>query len=72
MCPIFVGSVHNFGRSIYFKFHLQIDYQQTLLIQIQGSQGCQKIREIVKNPKLSFARVTIHPSLSKIKKIIIE
>ena len=53
--------------SICFKFHFQTDYQQTLRIQIQGSQGCQKIRKIVRNPKLPIARSTIHPSLSKIK-----
>ena len=53
--------------SICFKFHFQTDYQQTLRIQIQGSQGCQKIRKIVRNLKLPIARSTIHPSLSKIK-----
>ena len=37
--------------SICFRFH----FQQTLRIQIQGSQGCQKIREIVRNPKLPIA-----------------
>ena len=45
--------------SICFKFHFQTDYQQTLRIQIQGSQGCQKIRKIVRNPKLLIARSTI-------------
>ena len=45
--------------SICFRFHLQ----QTLRIQIQGSQGCQKIRKIVRNPNLLIARLTIHPSL---------
>ena len=46
-----------------FRFH----FQQTLRIQIQGSQGCQKIRKVVRNLKLPIARSTIHPSLSKIK-----
>ena len=53
--------------SICFKFHFQTDYQQTLRMQIQESQGCQKIRKIVRNLKLPIARSTIHPSLSKIK-----
>ena len=52
---------------ICFKFHFQTDYQQTLRIKIQGSQGCQKIRKIVRNLKLPIARSTIHPSLGKIK-----
>ena len=46
--------------SICFKFHFQTDYQQTLRIQIQWSQGCQNIRKIVRNLKLSIARLTIH------------
>ena len=49
--------------SICFKSH----FQQTLRIQIQGFQGCQKIRKIVRNTKIPIARSTIHPSLSKIK-----
>ena len=53
--------------SICFKFHFQTDYQQTLRIQIQGSQGRQKIRKIVGNPKQPIARSTMHPVLSKIK-----
>ena len=53
--------------SICFKFHFQTDYQQTLRMQIQGSQGCQKIRKIVENLKIPIARLTIHPSLIKIK-----
>ena len=41
--------------SICFIFH----FQQTL-----RSQGCQKIRKIVRNTKLPIARSTIHPSLN--------
>ena len=40
--------------SICFRYH----FQQTLRIQIQGSQGCQKIRKIVRNQKLPIARST--------------
>ena len=58
----YVGTLGGIA-SICFRFH----FQQTLRIQIQGSQGCQKIRKIVRNPKLPIARLTIHPSLSKIK-----
>jgi hypothetical protein len=32
--------------SICFKFNFQTDYQHTLRIQIQGSQGCQDIRKM--------------------------
>jgi hypothetical protein len=62
---LFTWSLGTLGGivSICFRFYLQ----QTLRIQIQGSQGCQKIRKIVRNPKLPIARWTIHPSLSKIK-----
>ena len=44
--------------SIYIRFH----FQQTLRIQIQQSQGCQKIRKIVRNFKLLIGRSTIYPS----------
>ena len=53
--------------SICFKFHFQTDYQQTLRTHTQGCQGCQKIRNFVRNSKILIARSTIHPSLSKIK-----
>ena len=53
--------------SICFKFHFQTDYQQTLRTHTQECQGCQKIRNFVRNSKILIARSTIHPSLSKIK-----
>ena len=49
--------------SICFKFH----FQQTLRTHTQGCQGCQKIRNFVRNSKILIARSTIHPILSKIK-----
>ena len=55
----YVGGI----ASICFRIH----FQQTLRIQIQGSQGCQKIRKIMRNTKLPIARSTIQPKLSKIK-----
>ena len=48
---------------ICFRFHSQ----QTLPIQIQGSQGCQTIRNFMTNSKILIARSTIQPKLSKIK-----
>ena len=59
VCSYTLGGI----ASICFRFY----FQQTLRIQIQVFQGCQKIRKIVRNPKLPIARSTIHPSLSKIK-----
>jgi len=53
--------------SICFKFHFQTDHQQTLRTHTQGCQGCQKIRNFVRNLKILIARSTIHPSLIKIK-----
>ena len=50
--------------SIGFRFY----FQQTLWIQIQGCQGCQKTRNVMKNSKILIARSTIQPKLSKIKK----
>ena len=43
------------------------------LLYIQGSQGCQKIRIIVRNPKLPIPRFTIYsPIIEQNKKNIIE
>ena len=53
--------------SICFKFHFQTDYQQTLRTHTQVCQGCQKIRNFVRNSKILIARSTIQPKLSKIK-----
>ena len=49
--------------SICFRLH----FQQTLRIQIQGSQGCQMIRNFVRNSKILIARSTIQPKRRKIK-----
>ena len=49
--------------SICFRFY----FQQTLRIQIQGCQGCQKTRNFKRNSKILIARSTIQPELSKIK-----
>ena len=49
------------------KFHFQTDYQKTLRMQIQASQGCQKIRNILRNQKTPITRSRIHPTISKIK-----
>ena len=62
-------------QQLYYQYFLggiasicsRFNFQQTLQIQIQGSQGSQKIRKVVRNSKLPIARSTIHPSLSKIK-----
>jgi hypothetical protein len=48
--------------SICFKFHFQTDYQQTLRIQIQGSQGCQKIRKKREELKTTHCQVN-HPPI---------
>jgi hypothetical protein len=53
--------------SICFKFHFQTDDQQTLRTHTQGCQGFQKIRNLLRIEKILIARLTIHPSLSKIK-----
>ena len=39
-----------------------------LRMHTQGCQGCQKIRNLVRNSKILIARSTIQPKLSKIKK----
>ena len=49
--------------SICFRFY----FQQTLRLQIQVCQGCQKTRNFMKNSKILIARSTIQPKLSKIK-----
>ena len=49
--------------SICFRFC----FQQTLRIQIQECQGCQKTRNFMRNSKILIARSTIQPELSKIK-----
>ena len=49
--------------SICFRFY----FQQTLRVQIQGCQGCQKTRNFMRNSKILIARSTIQPKLSKIK-----
>ena len=36
----------------------------------QGCQGCQKIRNLLRNSKILIARSTIQPKLSKIKKTL--
>ena len=56
--------------SICFKFPFQTDYQQTLRTHTQGCQGCQKIRNFVRNTKILIARSTIQPKLNKIKKTV--
>ena len=61
-----IGDVHfTLGgiASICFRFY----FQQTLRIQIQGCQGCQKTRNFMRNSKILIARSTIQPKLSKIK-----
>ena len=40
---------------------------KSLRIHTQGCQGCQKIRNFVRNSKILIARSTIQPKLSKIK-----
>ena len=52
--PSFINRTLGGIASICFRFH----FQQTLRIQIQGSQGCQKIRKIVRSSKLPIARAT--------------
>ena len=49
--------------SICFRFY----FQQTLRIQIQGCQGCQKTRNFMRNSKMLIVRSTIQPKLGKIK-----
>ena len=58
-CPPTLGGI----ASICFRFY----FQQTLRIQIQGCQGCQKTRNFMRNSKILIARSTIQPKLSKIK-----
>ena len=53
--------------TICFKFNFQTDNQQTLRTHIQKCQGCQKIRNLLRNWKILIARSTIQPSLSKIQ-----
>ena len=40
---------------------------KSLRMHTQGCQGCQKIRNLVRNSKILIARSTIQPKLSKIK-----
>jgi hypothetical protein len=46
--------VHTLGgiASICFNFHFQTNYQQTLRTHTQRCQGCQKIRNFVRNSKI--------------------
>ena len=50
-----------------FKFYFQTDYQQTLQIQIQGSQGCQKSEKLweIQNYLLPGRPSTYHWVISK-------
>ena len=48
----------------------RFNFQQTLRIQIQGCQGCQKTRNFMRTSKILIARSTIQPKLSRIKKIL--
>ena len=43
---------------------------KSLRMHTQGYQGCQKIRNFVRNTKILIARSTIQPKLSKIKKTV--
>ena len=56
-----VGGIANICFKQWFK---------SLRMHTQRCQGCQKIRNFVRNTKILIARSTIQPKLSKIKKTV--